>query len=58
MRRPDYIQTIVHTLYVNIFRNSTSELWYISYYVYKYYFITYFFIKFIGVNHFSSIHFL
>jgi len=57
-QRPDYIQTIVHILYVNIFKTLKSELWYMYYFVFKYYFIYYFIIKFIGISHFSSIQFL
>jgi len=57
-QNPDYIQTIVHTLYVNIFKKFKSELWYMYYFVFKYYFIYYFIIHFIGISHLSSIQFL
>ncbi|KAE9539511.1 hypothetical protein AGLY_004763 [Aphis glycines] len=34
MKKPNYIQTIVHVLYVNIFKTSTSKLWYQSFFQY------------------------
>ncbi|XP_026809071.1 serine-protein kinase ATM isoform X1 [Rhopalosiphum maidis] len=33
-KKPNYIQTIVHILYVNIFKTSTSKLWYQSFFQY------------------------
>lgn len=33
MKKPNYIQTIVHVLYVNILKTSTSKLWYMYYFV-------------------------
>ncbi|XP_060874698.1 serine-protein kinase ATM isoform X2 [Metopolophium dirhodum] len=33
-QRPDYIQTIVHILYVNIFKTLKSDLWYQSFFQY------------------------
>lgn len=30
-KQPNYIQSIVHILYVNIFKKSTSELKYVKY---------------------------
>lgn len=41
IRQPSYIQMIVHELYVNIFKKSTSELRYIIY-LYKHIFNLYY----------------